>query len=97
MNHDVRVLKMNARHKATQAITCWLGISIGSWTDRVLEEDTTHFITNPPLAGADENLYVVKHFRPSVEDKIFGYACHEWNYAFGNIMRGARLLERDAM
>ena len=96
MNHDVRVVKMNARHRATHAST-WLGISIESWTDGVLEVDTTHFTTNPPVAGADENLHVVKHFRPSVEDKIFEYVCHEGNHAFGNIMRGARVLERDAM
>ena len=27
--------------------------------------------------------------------KIYEYACHEGNYALGNILRGARLLERD--
>ena len=31
------------------------------------------------------------------EDKVYEYACHEGNYALGNIMRGARLLEQDAM
>jgi hypothetical protein len=31
------------------------------------------------------------------EEKVFEYACHEGNYALGNIMRGARLLEQDAM
>jgi hypothetical protein len=28
-------------------------------------------------------------------DRVFEYACHEGNYALGNIMRGARLLEKD--
>ena len=28
--------------------------------------------------------------------RVFEYACHEGNYAMGNIMRGARLLEREA-
>jgi hypothetical protein len=28
---------------------------------------------------------------------VFEYACHEGNYALGNIMRGARLLEQDAL
>jgi hypothetical protein len=32
---------------------------------------------------------------PATQDKVFEYACHEGNYALGNIMRGARLLERD--
>ena len=33
---------------------------------------------------------------PASGDKVFEYACHEGNYALGNIMRGARLLEQDA-
>jgi hypothetical protein len=31
------------------------------------------------------------------DGKVYEYACHEGNYALGNIMRGARLLEADAM
>ena len=31
------------------------------------------------------------------EDRVFEYACHEGNYALGNIMRGARLLEQEAL
>jgi hypothetical protein len=34
-------------------------------------------------------------WRASTE-RVFEYACHEGNYALGNIMRGARLLEQDA-
>lgn len=30
-------------------------------------------------------------------DRVYEYACHEGNYALGNIMRGARLLERDVL
>ena len=30
-------------------------------------------------------------------DRVFEYACHEGNYALGNIMRGARLLEKEAI
>jgi hypothetical protein len=30
------------------------------------------------------------------EERIFEYACHEGNYALGNVMRGARLLEQNA-
>ena len=33
----------------------------------------------------------------TTDDKVFEYACHEGNYAMGNIMRGARLLEREAL
>ena len=33
----------------------------------------------------------------ATDDRIFEYACHEGNYALGNILRGARLLEQEAM
>ena len=29
------------------------------------------------------------------ESKVYEYACHEGNYAMGNILRGARLLESE--
>jgi hypothetical protein len=31
------------------------------------------------------------------DEKVYEYACHEGNYALGNIMRGARLLEKKAL
>lgn len=31
------------------------------------------------------------------DDKVYEYACHEGNYALGNIMRGARILENDIL
>ncbi len=33
---------------------------------------------------------------PASDDKVYEYACHEANYSFGGIVRGARLLELDA-
>jgi hypothetical protein len=32
---------------------------------------------------------------PATRDQIYEYACHEGNYAMGNILRGARLKERE--
>jgi hypothetical protein len=32
---------------------------------------------------------------PLTEDKLYEYACHEGNYAMGNILRGARLKEKE--
>jgi len=32
---------------------------------------------------------------PKTDNVVYEYACHEANYALGNIMRGARLLEQD--
>ncbi len=37
--------------------------------------------------------YVWKHS----ENKVYEYACHEGNYAMGNILRGARLLENEEL
>jgi hypothetical protein len=34
---------------------------------------------------------------PASSERVFEYACHEGNYALGNIMRGARMLEADAL
>ncbi|MYA07636.1 MAG: hypothetical protein F4060_07305 [Holophagales bacterium] len=34
---------------------------------------------------------------PRTDALLYEYACHEGNYALGNIMRGARLLEEDAL
>ena len=34
---------------------------------------------------------------PASPERVFEYACHEGNYALGNIMRGARLLEAEAL
>ena len=33
---------------------------------------------------------------PATENRIYEYACHEGNYSFANILRGARLLESEA-
>ena len=33
---------------------------------------------------------------PSTDQRIFEYACHEGNYSFAGILRGARVLEADA-
>ena len=30
------------------------------------------------------------------DEKVYEYACHEGNYAMGNILRGARILESEA-
>ena len=34
---------------------------------------------------------------PATDEKMYEYACHEGNYALGGILRGARLLEREAI
>ena len=34
---------------------------------------------------------------PETDESVYEYACHEGNYAMGNILRGARRLEREAI
>ncbi|MDP6376074.1 MAG: hypothetical protein QF921_14805 [Pseudomonadales bacterium] len=34
---------------------------------------------------------------PSTNEQVYEYACHEGNYALGGILRGARLLEHEAL
>ena len=34
---------------------------------------------------------------PASTNRVFEYACHEGNYALGGILRGARLLEEEAL
>ena len=34
---------------------------------------------------------------PATDGKVYEYACHEGNYAMGGILRGARLLEQEAL
>ena len=33
---------------------------------------------------------------PATDDLMYEYACHEGNYALGDILRGARVLEKEA-
>ena len=123
MNHDARVIRMNAQHRPAN-IKTWLGDSIGHWEDQTLVIETTNFTNTPALSGADENLRVVERItrqkdaslryefqviNPTVwtepwsgeyiwspaEGRVYEYACHEGNYALGNVMRGARLLEAE--
>jgi hypothetical protein len=34
---------------------------------------------------------------PQTADRLYEYACHEGNYSLGNILRGARILERETL
>lgn len=62
MNHDARVIRMNAPHRPAH-IRTWLGDSVGHWEGDILVVETTHFTSTPALSGADENLRVVERFQ----------------------------------
>jgi hypothetical protein len=47
-------------------------------------------------SGDFETPYSGEYTWPQTSDRLYEYACHEANYAMGNILRGARLLEGEA-
>ncbi len=61
MIHDVRVVRMNAKHDPPE-IRRWMGDSIGRWEGDTLVVDTTNFNETPGLFGADRNLHVIEKF-----------------------------------
>ena len=124
MNHDVRVVRMNATHLPS-SVRNWMGDSIGRWEGDTLVVETTNFTGKTRFRGSSEALTVTERFSrldaktllyrftvedpqtwsqpwtgeytwPATDDLVFEYACHEANYAMGNILRGARQRERDA-
>jgi hypothetical protein len=48
-------------------------------------------------SGDFETPFSGEYTWPQTSDHLYEYACHEGNYAMGNILRGARLLEREAL
>ena len=69
-------------------------LHVTEWFKRI-DEDTLHyrFEVNDPTVWKD--VWRGDYPWPETKEKLFEYACHEGNYSFGNIMRGARILEAD--
>lgn len=69
-------------------------LKVTEWFRR-LDEDTLHyrFEVEDPTVWTD--VWRGDYPWPKTNEKLFEYACHEGNYSFGNIMRGARILEQD--
>ena len=59
------------------------------------DENTLHY----QFTAEDPNTWVEpwsgEYTWPQSSDPVYEYACHEGNYAMGNILRGARLLESE--
>ena len=62
-----------------------------------VDEDTLlyHFTVDDPSTWT--SLWSGEYPWPASDAKLHEYACHEGNYALGNIMRGARLAEAEAL
>ncbi|HEY7285460.1 MAG TPA: hypothetical protein VH497_08465 [Vicinamibacterales bacterium] len=46
-------------------------------------------------AATWDRAWTAEYAWPATPERIYEYACHEGNYALGNILRGARLKEKD--
>ena len=62
MVHDVRIIRMNARHVPSD-VRKWMGDSVGHWEGDTLVVDTTNFTDQPALGGASRDLHVIERFR----------------------------------
>ena len=62
-----------------------------------IDQDTLlyNFTVEDPSTWAEP--FTGEYVWPASPNRIYEYACHEGNYSFGNIMRGARLLEEEAL
>ena len=61
MNHDVRVVRLNARHVAPQ-LRSWMGDSIGWWEGDTLVVETTNFTDKTRFRGSTDALKVTERF-----------------------------------
>ena len=61
-----------------------------------LDADTLHYEFTVDDPSTWTRPWKGDYVWPQTTDKVYEYACHEGNYAMGNIMRGARLLEAEA-
>lgn len=60
-----------------------------------IDKDTLHYSFTVEDPTVWEKPWSGDYPWPATDEKLFEYACHEGNYALGNIMRGARILEQD--
>ncbi|MEM1246658.1 MAG: hypothetical protein AAGK22_09800, partial [Acidobacteriota bacterium] len=89
----------------TKSFKGYSGFSSTSPTRRVVERftrvdsDTLRYeftVEDPSIWTASWSGDFVWPATKTPEERVYEYACHEGNYALGNILRGARLLESEA-
>ena len=69
MVHDVRVIRLNARHRADD-VRPWFGDSIGWWDGDTLVVETTHFPQAQAYFGSWEKLKVTERFTRLGPDRL---------------------------
>lgn len=69
-------------------------LKVTEWFSRI-DEDTLHYRFEVEDPTVWKDVWRGDYPWPATDTKVFEYACHEGNYSFGNILRGARILEAD--
>ncbi len=62
MIHDVRIIPLDGRPHAPQAIRQWMGDSRGRWDGNTLVVTTTNFTDKTLFRGSSANLKIVERF-----------------------------------
>ncbi len=62
---------------------------------RRMDADTLHYQFTVEDPSAWTAPWSGEYVWPASSERVYEYACHEGNYSFGGIMRGARILEED--
>jgi hypothetical protein len=62
MIHDVRVIPLDGRPHAPQAIRQWMGDSRGRWDGNTLIVTTTNFTDKTAFRGSSANLTIIERF-----------------------------------
>ena len=62
MIHDVRIIPLDGRPHAPQAIRQWMGDSRGRWDGNTLIVTTTNFTDKTLFRGSSANLKIVERF-----------------------------------
>ena len=70
MNHDARIVKLNAKHRA-DGLRPYFGDSIGWWDGDTLVVETTNIPRSQQFAGSWENLKVTERFKRTAADRLY--------------------------
>ena len=70
LNHDVRIIPLDARPHIPAGIPQWLGNSRGHWEGNSLVVDTTNFTDKTKFRGADGNLHLTERFTRIAADTL---------------------------
>ena len=69
--HDARIISLDGREPAPDAVRQWMGVSRGRWEGDTLVVETTNFNGKNPFRGqSSENMRVIERFTRVADDRI---------------------------